>query len=570
MKSTRYGTKQLDMTFEEMGLDSSFAQRLSQRGVSTPTPIQAEVFKPIFEGQSVLGLSKTGTGKTFAYLCPMVQRFHANSKSGIRAVTLVPTRELAFQVAQGLQDLAGDTQKSTVIVGGEPEEKQIRDAATATWVIATPGRLLDLLNRKQLDLSQVDATIFDEADRILDMGFIDEVRLIMKYLPRPVQMLFFSATMHFGVDEMAYEFGADCFRFGKEQDELTVEGLDHRVAFVGDDEKFHALVSVVHKHQKARGIVFSNYRERAHELASRLNGLGWNAASLTAQHSQSVRSKIMEDFRSGSIQVLMASDLASRGLDVFDIDYVVNYDLPEDPAVYVHRVGRTARAGRQGFAISFIGFEDAFRLERLERFLAKPIERFRFESTELQGPMKRNRPREPKAPKAAAVAGESVNKPNSDVKRPLESMTAKPAPSHASHSKSHPRSAPKPKSFWARVWASLTGLFGLGDVSTSHAAPNAGSPRQATEAPKSGDGGHTRRHDSSQASSQGSRDGGSGGRSGRGDGRRGSGSGRGGRSRGGRRSPSRGPASSAASGPSSGGRGRGGGGGAGSGSGSAT
>ncbi|MBS1984564.1 MAG: DEAD/DEAH box helicase [Bdellovibrionales bacterium] len=473
------------MTFEELGLSENFAQRLAQMGVKEPTPIQAEVFKPIVSGQSVLGLSKTGTGKTFAFLCPLVQKFSSTEiKSNVRGIVLVPTRELAVQVGRDLSQLTGTEQKSAVIVGGEPEEMQIQLCRSATWVIATPGRLFDLLKRSMIDVSQAEAIVFDEADRLLDMGFIDEIRGIMKLLPRSMQMCFFSATLHFGVDEMAYEFGAECFRFGQEEPMVTVEGLDHRVAFVGDNEKFHALVWYIASQGKARGIVFSNYREKVHEIAGRLNGLGCDAASLTAQLTQGARTRIMQEFREGKVQVLLASDLAARGLDVFDIDYVVNYDLPEDPASYVHRVGRTARAGRAGQALSFVGFEDSFRLERLEKYLGKPVDRFQIPVEALEGRLHRFKPtanpnaqeytprQEREGGRGGRGASARGRSHGADARQgaPREhrpSMTPRPAAS-VTHA---PKRAPEKLSWMQKVSRFFKGL--LGTKPAAHAATSA-------------------------------------------------------------------------------------------------
>ena len=389
------------MNFVDLGLAPEFVERLQKKGISTPSPIQAEVFPAIVDGKSVLGFAKTGTGKTFAYVLPLIQRMHSQvlgnaefAKPGIRTIVLVPTRELATQVFRDLELITGSEATGVVIVGGESDEDQIRRSNQASWIIATPGRLLDLLRRRAVDVSRVHALVFDEADRLLDMGFVDDMRAIVKFLPKEqaqsLQMLFFSATMHFGIDEMAYEFGAnEVLRFGKETDELTVEGLDHRISFVGDQEKLHALAHLVFEQGTGRGIVFSNYRERAHEVAYRLKTLGCEAEVLTAQLTQAARTKIMERFREGKTRILVASDLAARGLDIFDIDFVVNLDLPEDPATYVHRVGRTARAGRKGVAYSFVGFEDAFRLERLEKFLGKSIVRHPFPVEQLQGTLPR-------------------------------------------------------------------------------------------------------------------------------------------------------------------------------------
>lgn len=378
------------MDFSTLGLSAPLAARLAERGIQSPTEIQKEAFPLIVSGKSVLGFSKTGSGKTFAYMMPLVEEIlRANETSRSKILVLVPTRELATQVSTSLELLTGGEFKSVVVVGGEAEDRQVRAGQNADWIIATPGRLLDLIERKLIDPAPLKAIVFDEADRLLDMGFLPDIRRLFGKLPKPSQMCFFSATLHFGVDELSYEFGAECERIGQEPEEATVEGLDHRVAFVGDHEKFHALVHFLNENPGGRGIVFSNYRERAHDIAYRLKGLGIPAAPLTAQLSQGQRTAIMQDFRDRKIPVLLGSDLAARGLDVEGLDFVVNFDLPEDPPTYIHRVGRTARAGRSGKALSLVGFEDAFRLEKLESFLGKPIERETFALEKLQGTLPR-------------------------------------------------------------------------------------------------------------------------------------------------------------------------------------
>ncbi len=380
------------MKFSELGLDPVFSSRLETAGIVEATSIQAEIFGPILEGKSLCGLSKTGTGKTLAYLSPLMQKYMSDtaaSPESFKILVIVPTRELADQVRQNLSMLWDEPKGIAVVVGGEPEDKQVEACRNALFIVATPGRFLDLLERRMIVTERVATVVFDEADRLLDMGFVDDMRAIIKKLPKNMQMIFVSATLHFGVEEVAYELGAHIERFGQEAEEATVEGLDHKIAFVGDDEKFNALVHFIHARGDSRGIVFSNYREKAHEIARRLRGLGCKAEALSAQLTQAARIKITEDYRSGDIKVMVASDLASRGLDFADIDFVVNYDLSEDPAIYVHRVGRTARAGRVGVAVSYIGYEDSYRLEKTEKFLGKKIERFDVPHEHLKGPLPR-------------------------------------------------------------------------------------------------------------------------------------------------------------------------------------
>lgn len=467
-------------SFVDLGVSESICTRLSQKGILNPTPIQREVFGPITQKESLIGFSKTGTGKTLAYLIPLVSQFDqtmgSGQEAGIFGLVLVPTRELAAQVSRDLELIGGESQKGVVIVGGESENDQIRLGREARWVIATPGRLLDLLQRKAIDLNQVKAVVFDEADRLLDMGFVDDMRAILKFIPRgQAQLLFFSATVHFGIDEMAYEFGIENLKkIGKETDELTVDGLDHRISFVGDDEKFHALVHFLKNNSGRRGIVFSNFRDKAGYLGQKLRGLGARVEVLTAQATQPQRTFIMENFRNGKISVLIASDLAARGLDVSDLDFVVNFDLPEDPATYVHRVGRTARAGRKGVAISFVGFEDSFRLEKLEKFLGIKLERMTFKSEELSGklPLLGSIPQVgPRSNPGPKLSTPTTGRDYRDPSRDHQARRHSPDFQKNSPKKDVPRSVDSkfdssfkvsdPKPFWQRIISRLLRLLGI-------------------------------------------------------------------------------------------------------------
>jgi ATP-dependent RNA helicase RhlE len=406
------------MNFQELGLNPDLANNLSTEGITAPSEIQEEVFPLIREGKSVIAFAKTGTGKTLSYLAPLVQRFVFDLKEeGVTSHTwglvLVPTRELAAQVERNLQLLTKNKLNAAVIVGGESEKKQISDSHKAAILVATPGRLLDLLDRREINTNKLKCVVFDEADRILDMGFVDEIRKIRRILPKKLQLCFLSATMHLGVEEISYEFGAEALKIGQSTDELTVDGLDHKVSFVGDHEKFHALVNFLHQRPNERGIIFSNYKDDAHYLVRRLSGLGLKCAALTSQLSQAERSNTMTSFREEKIQVLAASDLASRGLDVEGLDFVINMDMPEDPATYVHRVGRTARAGKKGIALSMVGYDDTSSYERLQKFLGKSIERYDFNANELSGPL----------PKLYST--------------PLKNQTQTSAPSHREKPKTH-------------------------------------------------------------------------------------------------------------------------------------
>jgi ATP-dependent RNA helicase RhlE len=428
------------MNFEELGLSADFTARLASHKILNPSPIQCEVFTPLRSGESIIGLSKTGTGKTLAYLAPLAQRYthderEKNPPGQTWGLILVPTRELAEQVSRNLTLLAGNEIPSVVIVGGESEKRQVSLGEKAELYVATPGRFLDLLRRRLVNVEHLRCIVFDEADRILDMGFINDIRAIRRMLPRELQLCFFSATLHFGVDEMAYEFGVEARRIGKEEEELTVEGLDHRVSFVGDHEKIHALASILKERVSQKGIVFTNYKEHTHQIVRRLEGMGfYGAQSLTSQLSQSERSRTMQAFRDGKVSLLIASDLAARGLDVQNVDFVVNMALPEDPETYVHRVGRTARAGKKGIAISLIGFEDSFRIERLEKFLGKSIDRHEFQADQLTGPLPRFgnvRPRDPQRQRPPESAHRHQSHPQRHAQATAPQHPRAPLPSHS-------------------------------------------------------------------------------------------------------------------------------------------
>ena len=469
------------MSFIDIGLQKELADSLSNAGITVPSSIQSEVFRPLKEGASVIALSKTGTGKTLAYLAPLVSRYvydlaSENAKGQAWGLILVPTRELADQAERNLKLLTGNSLKTVVIVGGESEKKQIESGSQAAIYIATPGRFLDLLNRNLVNVSHLKCVVFDEADRILDMGFVNDIRTIRQKLPQKLQLCFFSATIHFGIDEMAYEFGVEAQRIGKEQDELTVEGLDHRVAFVGDEEKFHALVHFIKARPQSRGIVFTNFKERARELVSRLNGLGLHVELLTAQLSQSERSRTMQNFRENKVRILIASDLASRGLDVQDLDFVVNMALPEDSATYLHRVGRTARAGKKGIALSLVGFDDSFRLESLEKFLGKPIARFEFYTNELSGPLPRfqdERPAQVSRPESSQRSVQPSNRadqkrgahPPRQNQQPRTREVQHVRPQQSQNTKA--TQSPIQKSFWKNLVSKFQNLFGIKKESPS-------------------------------------------------------------------------------------------------------
>ena len=484
-------------TFTDLGASPELITFLRQRGIESPTEIQKLVFAPVLEGKSVLGLSKTGSGKTLAYLLPLVQNLQATLAEGApqndaeksRVLILCPTRELAQQIHSELEQLwSHRAGASLLIVGGESEQDQLNGFASSIFLVATPGRLLDLIKNSALPLDTVQRVVLDEADRLLDMGFQEDIRDILGRVPKGFQLVCLSATLHLGVEELIYEMGVDFVRVNASSDaDLTVEGLDHRVAFVGDSEKFHFLANFLKDRQEQRGIIFSNFREAAHRISKRLEGLGYRSEALSAQLSQPQRRRIMDEFRKGALDILVASDVDSRGLDVDALDFVVNFELPDDSATYVHRVGRTARAGRKGVAVSLVGFEDSFRLEKLESYLKSPIDRLSVDTAWLEGPLPRGK-HPPKAPSYQGGEGghgprrhqeprngaprpqrqgagpnrqDTHHAPSGGVQRAPAAGTPPAAASSQSRRPHTGASAPKSTSWLQKVWSKVLGIFGV-------------------------------------------------------------------------------------------------------------
>jgi superfamily II DNA/RNA helicase len=469
------------MDFKELGLSDNYNARLKEQNIVQATEIQTDLFGPIVKGESVLGLSKTGTGKTLSYIAPLVERYSSRlldqAKSDASQTwvwVLVPTRELATQVRDTYALLTHAQSQVAVVVGGESEENQIAALSRARFVVATPGRLLDLLRRKRLATRDVEVVVMDEADRLLDMGFVEDIRQILSFLEKRPQLICVSATLHLGVEEVAYELGIEPLRFGNAEAMPTVEGLDHRVSFVGDDEKFHVLTHFIHQRKDLRGIVFSNYRERAHGIASRLAGLGYKVDALSAQLPQNKRSQIVEAYRTDKLKILVGSDLAARGLDFMDLDYVVNYDLSEDPSTYVHRVGRTARAGRKGRALSLVGYEDAFRLEKLEKFLGIKIPVEEIPVEQLSGPLPRFAPRpQPQA------------RPQRENRQHAESPRSQQQPKrHEARSQvvSKTPASRSQKNIFSKCWSFILGALGIKKTSAARVEKSLGGQTHRKEA----------------------------------------------------------------------------------------
>ncbi|PWC53394.1 DEAD/DEAH box helicase [Azospirillum sp. TSO22-1] len=366
--------------FKDLGLIEPLLRAVEAEGYTTATPIQAQAIPALLQGRDVLGLAQTGTGKTAAFALPILQRLFENrrrlSAKTMRALVLTPTRELALQIRDGFTTYGGHLPiRCTVVHGGVGQMPQVHALARGTDVlVATPGRLLDLMAQKHAVLSSVEVFVLDEADRMLDMGFIQDVRTIAAALPKPRQTLLFSATMPDAVAKLAASVLApDPLRIEVTPQATTVERIDQRVLFVERADKRRLLAELLGDTSIARTIVFARTKHGADRIAEHLKKAGVSADSIHGDKSQTARQKALDGFRAGEVRALVATDIAARGIDVDGVTHVINFDLPNEPESYVHRIGRTARAGSAGMALSFCDAEEVAYLKAIEKTIRQPV-----------------------------------------------------------------------------------------------------------------------------------------------------------------------------------------------------
>jgi ATP-dependent RNA helicase RhlE len=363
--------------FSELPISPCLKERLASARFSTPTPIQAAAIPQALEGKDLLATAQTGTGKTLAFLVPVIEKLLNQNPKGIAALVLVPTRELAIQVADQFNALRGRLLPAALVVGGLPERQQLDSIRKgASLVVATPGRLEDFLDRKHVHFGSLQILVLDEADRMLDMGFLPAIRRIVAALPRERQTMCFSATMEGAMGSLVKDYTRDPVRvaFGstlKPSDSVRLQAFE-----VAVDGKQDALRHLLAK-ERGRCLVFSRTKRGAERIAKTLNRDGIHAAMIHGDRSQSQRTAALEGFQRGRYRVLVATDLASRGIHVQDIAHVINYDLPEVAENFIHRVGRTGRAGGRGVASTLFAKDQRTDLFELERTLGVRMERMR-------------------------------------------------------------------------------------------------------------------------------------------------------------------------------------------------
>lgn len=385
-----------EMNFTQFNLKEELVAALTAQNFKTPTPVQENALPLIIEGKDILAQAETGSGKTGAFIIPLLHKVLTQRETekeeektkvpeNPRYLVLSPTRELAQQTNKVASDFGKELNISSVcVIGGENIDKQIKSIRDGVDIlVATPGRVVDLVKQGIFSFSDCQGMVLDEADRLFDMGFKDEVQFILSKMPKSRQLMMFSATNNIDVINTAYKFHSQPVEVKLNTDSLVVDHLDHYLAQVADDEKMPLLVGLLRERKDHYAIIFCNTQIQTHIVSEWLNQLDFKSKAISGALAQNKRTKLMEDFRSKSINILVCTDVAARGLDIKDVNFVVNFELPSEPANYVHRIGRTGRAGQEGMAVSLCSFDDCQYLEPIKEVLEGTIPPFEFDETLL-------------------------------------------------------------------------------------------------------------------------------------------------------------------------------------------
>lgn len=360
------------MSFDQLQLAAPIFRAVAEKGYTSATKIQSQAIPHIMDGRDILGCAQTGTGKTAAFAIPILQRLKPVKRPhGIRALVLTPTRELAIQIEENFADL-GKYLPSTclAIFGGVPQGRQVAALRKGVDVlIATPGRLLDLMQQGLLSLSQVEILVLDEADRMLDMGFVHDVKRVVAKVPKNRQTLFFSATMPLSIRKFANSMLRNPVELSVTPVSSTVKAIEQSVYFVEKREKTGLLVRLLSDQSIGSSLVFTRTKHGADKLVRQLSKTGIYAAAIHGNKSQQSRQRALQDFKNRKIRVLVATDIASRGIDIDELPHVVNYELPDVAETYVHRTGRTGRAGKNGIAVSFCSSDERDNLKDIQKLI---------------------------------------------------------------------------------------------------------------------------------------------------------------------------------------------------------
>ena len=370
------------MTFKDLNITEPILKAIEEKGYANPTPIQVKAIPAALTGKDILGCAQTGTGKTAAFAIPIIQHLQAlkNRDKSIKTLILTPTRELALQISECIDDYAKYTQvRHGVIFGGVNQRAQVNMLHKGVDIlVATPGRLLDLMNQGYIHLDNVRHFVLDEADRMLDMGFIHDIKRLLPKLPKEKQTLFFSATMPDTIIALTNSLLKQPVKITIPPKSSTVDTIEQTIYFVEKKEKSKLLISILHKTEVQSVLVFSRTKHNADRIVRVLSKAGIGSHAIHGNKSQNPRQSALENFKTGKIRVMIATDIAARGIDINELPLVINYDLPDVPEMYVHRIGRTGRAGNLGTALTFCSQEERKLVNDIQKLTGKKLSKVEF------------------------------------------------------------------------------------------------------------------------------------------------------------------------------------------------
>jgi ATP-dependent RNA helicase RhlE len=368
------------MKFDDYSISNELKKNITELGFKRPTDIQFKSIPPILKGEDVLAIAQTGTGKTAAFAIPIISilqemKHSVRYEEGVKCIVMEPTRELAIQVSEVFQKMAKGTKVDTLcLFGGVEQAPQIEKLVKGVDIlITTPGRMFDLIYQKHLKITGVEILVLDEADHMLDLGFIKDIQDVKKFLPKFHQTLFFSATINEQIKKVAYSLVRNAIRIQLSPNDPVAKNITHSVAFVEMDDKRFFLERVISENPESKILVFVRTKVRAERVKSAMQRVGIESETIHGDKEQQDRLLVLDKFRTGEVKILIATDVSARGIDIANVDYVVNYDLPDIPENYVHRVGRTGRGMQKGLAVSFCAAEERPILAEIEGFMGKKI-----------------------------------------------------------------------------------------------------------------------------------------------------------------------------------------------------
>lgn len=385
------------MKFEDYKISAEVKTSIGKLGFKRPTDIQFKTIPHILKGEDVLAIAQTGTGKTAAFAIPIIEKLHLKKKTqtrkdGIKALIMVPTRELAIQINEVFTEISQNTRvKSFSVFGGVEQGPQIQKLENGIDVlISTPGRMFDLLSQGYIKLNRIDFLVLDEADHMLDLGFIKDIRDVIRHIPESRQTLFFSATIDAGIKKLAYSLVKNPIRIQISPKDPVSKNVDHSVIFVEMDDKRFFLERMIKNNPEAKLMVFTRTKVRAERVLKAMDRVGIKGVNIHSDKTQDERNKAMASFKKGEVKLMIATDVSARGIDIPNVDFVINYDLPEQTENYVHRVGRTGRGIKRGKAFSFCSEQEKNLLGEIEQFIGKKVSELKIDFTDYKNVVKQS------------------------------------------------------------------------------------------------------------------------------------------------------------------------------------